>query len=63
MFNKTPSAVRGDSGLLSISRFGRIYCKHCNSEELHEHGRCIQCKQEGIRTTKIAMHFNGKRRS
>lgn len=63
MFNKTPSAIRGDSGLLSISRFSRIRCAHCGTDELHESGVCVQCKRGGIEIKPVAMHFNGKRRS
>lgn len=58
--NKAPSAVRGDSGLLSTGRFSRTYCKHCQSDELHQNGQCVQCKQGGIPTAKVKMTFNGK---
>lgn len=63
MFNKTPSALGKDAGLLSVSRFHRTYCKHCKGEELHHSGVCVQCKRGGIETRPVAMHFNGKRRS
>lgn len=52
-FNKAPSAVRGDGGLLSAGRFSRTYCKHCKGEELHMNMVCVQCKTGGIPTTPI----------
>lgn len=62
MFNKTPSALGKDAGLLSVSRFHRTYCKHCKGEELHHSGVCVQCKKGGINLPKVKMQFNGKHR-
>ena len=61
--SKPPSAVRGDSGLLSSSRFSRTYCAHCKGEELHQSMVCVQCGRGGIQTKRVEMWWNGKRRS
>ena len=61
-YAKAPSAIRGDQGLLSSSRFSRTYCGHCNGEELHISGVCVQCKRGGIPMTAIKMEFIGRGR-
>lgn len=62
MNHKTPSAIRGDSGLLSYSRFARQYCRYCQTDELHHSGVCVQCKRGGIVISPERLSWNGRRK-
>jgi hypothetical protein len=45
---KPPSVTRAESGVWSASRFSRMYCTTCRSEELHHSCVCVQCKRGSI---------------
>lgn len=59
---KAPSAVRGDMGLSTVTRFSRDHCNHCGETTLHHSGSCIHCGYGGIPITRIRTEFNRRRK-
>lgn len=59
---KAPSAVRGDMGFTTITRFSRDDCKHCGESTLHMSGSCIHCGYGGIPITPVPIRFPNVRR-